>query len=124
MGAPFVLGIKQPDGQLRKLTILDNSITRLSTKKSLFPVQRVAVIVASRAAAIFFFFPFFFWFGWKILSTFGGGGGNEKLEKKVSSRPFFRHPAGPPETEFFFRQAQVSFRISFNNFTFLILHQR
>ena len=36
----------------------------LSTKKCLFPVQRVAVIMASRAAAIFFFFfHLFFWGG-------------------------------------------------------------
>ena len=45
---------------------------RLSTKKNLFPVQRVAVIVASRAAAIF-----------------------------CPSRTFLSHPAAPPETDFF-----------------------
>ena len=33
---------------------------RLSIKKIMFPVQRVAIIEASRAAAIFFFFPLFF----------------------------------------------------------------
>ena len=77
-------------------------LMRLSTKKSLFPVQRMAVIVASRAAAIYIFFPIFFLFGTKILYIFG-----KKInlfcknEKKVLSRPFFRHPAAPPETEFF-----------------------
>ena len=37
---------------------------KLSTKRSLFPVQRVAVIVASRAATIFF--STFFLFGRKF----------------------------------------------------------
>ena len=66
-------------------------------KKGLFPVQRVAKIVASRAAA--FLFHFFF----------GGGGGGVELEKiihflgkknckKISSRTFFSHPANKPET--------------------------
>ena len=38
-------------------------IPRPPLKKSLFPVQRVAEILASQAAAIsfFFFFSFFFW---------------------------------------------------------------
>ena len=36
---------------------------RLSIKKSLFPVQRVAKIKASRAAAIYFFFPLYVFFG-------------------------------------------------------------
>ena len=39
-------------------------------KKSLFPVQRVTEIVASRAAAIFFFF-FFFFLSKKLLKNFG-----------------------------------------------------
>ena len=42
---------------------------RLSIKKILFPVQRVAKIEASRAAANFIFFPLFF-FSMKILSIF------------------------------------------------------
>ena len=42
---------------------------RPSIKKSLFPVQRVAEIMASRAAAIFFFLHLFF-FDRKILSIF------------------------------------------------------
>ena len=49
---------------------------RLSTKKSLFLVQRVAVIVASQAAAIYIFFPLFFFFVRKILFIFG------KIKKK------------------------------------------
>ena len=35
-------------------------VVRPPLKKSLFPVQRVAEIVASRAAALPFFFPLFF----------------------------------------------------------------
>ena len=68
--------------------------SRLSIKKSLFPVQWVVKTVASWAAAIFFFHiffcgvgkycPFFFFFS--------------KNEQKVSSRTFFSHPAATPET--------------------------
>ena len=48
-------------------------------KKSLFPVQRVAKIEASRAAAIFFvFFHFFFFICRKILSIFRKKCKNEK----------------------------------------------
>ena len=53
---------------------------------------------------------------------FGGGGGGGglvekycpflKMKKKVSSRTFFRHPAGPPETEFFSRLASGTARFS------------
>ena len=71
-------------------------IFRLSIKKSLFPVQRVAKIKASRAATIFFFFHFFFFLGRKILSIF-----RKKKKKKVSSRTFLSHPAALPETELF-----------------------
>ena len=42
---------------------------RLSIKKSLFPVQRVAQIMASRASAKIF--SLFFFFDRKILSIFG-----------------------------------------------------
>ena len=35
--------------------------SRAVHKKSLFPVQQVSVVVASRAAAIFFLFSLFFW---------------------------------------------------------------
>ena len=65
---------------------------RLSTKKCMFPVQRLAVIVASRVATIFFptffvclvgkYYPFF-----------------------VSSRTFFSHLAAKPETELLFSMA-------------------
>ena len=48
---------------------LKKVVSRLSIKKSLFPVQRVAEIKASRAAAIFFF-PLYYFFGTKILSIF------------------------------------------------------
>ena len=71
----------------------------------LFPVQRVAVIVASQAAAIFFL-TFLFFVG-KYCPFFflgGGGGGNAKMQKK-NSRPFFGHPAAPLETESFFSLA-------------------
>ena len=43
---------------------------RLSIKKILFPVQRVAKIEASRAAAIFFFFHFIFFFHENIVNFF------------------------------------------------------
>ena len=43
---------------LHVISVTDIPSLRLSTTKSLFPVQRVAVIMASRAAASFFF-PFF-----------------------------------------------------------------
>ena len=72
---------------------------RLSIKKILFPVQRVAKIEASRAAAIFFFSTYFF-FSKKILSIFG----KKKKKKKVSSRTFLSHPADLPETEYFYGQ--------------------
>ena len=49
-------------------------------KKSMFPVQRLAKIVASRAAAIFS--PHFNFLGRKILTIFGG-------KNEVSSRTFF-----------------------------------
>ena len=47
---------------------IEIQVIRLSIKKNLFPVQRVAKIEASRAAAIFFFFLLFFFFSIKILS--------------------------------------------------------
>ena len=77
----------------------------------------MAVIVASRVATIFFLSVFVL-VGRKILSIFEEEEKEKKNlkkkkidlkkksfcknEKKVSSRTFFRHPAGPPETEFFF----------------------
>ena len=80
-------------------------------KKSLFPVQRVAVIVASRAAAMQKKkIPNFFLFGRTMLSIL------QKLKKKDSSCTFFRHPAGPLETEFFFRLARWEL-----NFTTILL---
>ena len=71
-------------------------------KKSLFPVQRVAVIVTRQAAAIYF--TNLFLFGRKILTIFLGKKEEKifaKMKKKVSSRTFFSHPAAPPETDFF-----------------------
>ena len=54
----------------------------------------------------FFFFHVFFCLVGKYCPLLGKKKRKiEKLKKKVSSRPFFRHPAGPPETEFFFRLA-------------------
>ena len=54
----------------------------------------------------YFFSIFLSFFGRKILSIFGEKNPFFcKKEKKVPSRPFFRHPAAPPETEFFFRLA-------------------
>ena len=45
-------------------------IVRLSIKRNLFPVQRVATIKASRAAAIFLFFPLFCFFHENIVQFF------------------------------------------------------
>ena len=45
----------------RTKPILD--LCQVTLKKLQFPVQRVAVIVASRAAAIFFFTFFLVWYG-------------------------------------------------------------
>ena len=70
---------------------------RLSIKKSLFPVQRVAEMMASRAAAKFFT-PTFFLFDRKILSIFGNLFFVAKMKKKVSSRTLFSSPAASPDT--------------------------
>ena len=78
-----------------------NMRTRLSIKKILFPVQRVAKIEASRAAAIFFFFHFIFIFHENIVNFFFFFFFFAKMKKKVSSRTFLSHPAGLPETELF-----------------------
>ena len=71
-------------------------VLRLSMKKSLFPVYWVGEIEASRAAAIFFFFSL-----GKHCSFLEKIQIFEKMEKKVSSRTFFSHPAAPPETALF-----------------------
>ena len=86
---------------------MHRAILRLSTKKSLFPVQRAAVIVASRAAAIFVPPPppIFFCLEGKYCPFFGGKILLEKLKKVRLETFFFRHPAGPPETDFFFSPA-------------------
>ena len=73
---------------------------RLSIKKIMFPVQRVAIIEAIRAAAIFIFFYFFFVFNENIVLFFLFFFFFCKNEKKVSNRTFLSHPAGLPETEF------------------------
>ena len=67
-------------------------------KKSLFPVQRVAEIMASRAATISFLFFHFFGFHENMGENMGE---RKKRKKKVSSRTFFSHPASLPETELF-----------------------
>ena len=74
---------------------------RLSIKKNLFPVQRVAKIEASRAAAIFFFFHFIFFFHENIVNFWKKKKKIAKMKKKVSSRTFLSHPAGLPETDLF-----------------------
>ena len=65
--------------------------------------------MASRAAAIFFFFFLFFFFFFlfffflvvKHCPFFWGGEKIfAKMKTKVPSRPFFRHAAASPETEF------------------------
>ena len=61
----------------------DKALVRPPLKKSLFPVQRVAEIVASWAAAKLYFSPFFLFFGKKMMkflpTIFWGG----KMTKKV-----------------------------------------
>ena len=76
-----------------KQWILKEKIHQAVHKKSLFPVQRVAEIMASRASAIFFFFfPHFFFFNWKILSIFGKKKSFCKNEKKSLWSHLFRLP--------------------------------
>ena len=94
--------VKGKNAKPRQMT--DKNI-RLSTTKSLFPVQRVAVIMASRAAAIFCFIPFVFFLYENIVHCWKKNFFFAKIKKKVRSWPFFRHPAAPSETEFFFRLA-------------------
>ena len=70
---------------------------RFFKKNLLFPVQRVAVIVAShfsfglvgKYCSFFVKKKLFFW----------------KTKKNVPSRPFLTHPAAEPETDFFFSLA-------------------
>ena len=69
---------------------------RLSVKKIIFPVQRVAKIEASWAAAIFLIFP-----PWKYCPFLEKSFFFVKLKKRVSSRTFLSHPAGLTETELF-----------------------
>ena len=76
-------------------------IMRLSIKKILFPVQRVAKIEASRAAAIFFFFHFIFFFHENIVNFWKKKKKNSKNEKKSFQPHLFEPPAGLPETELF-----------------------
>ena len=89
------LAERPPYRQTHELSIaLDGThsttIVRLSIKKKLFPVQRVATIEASRAAAIFFFFSTLFFFLTIILSFFGiFFFFFANMKKKVSSRTFF-----------------------------------
>ena len=61
-------------------------------KKCLFPVQRVAKIVASRAAT-------------KKKVPFFWGGGGWGMEKKVPSLQENTHPAAGQETNFYLRVA-------------------
>ena len=65
-------------------------------KKSLFPVQRVAVVVASSTAATFVPTHFFL-FGRKKLSIFRG---KKLFLQKLKKKSPQSHPATPPETEF------------------------
>ena len=83
---------------------------RLFIKKSLFPVQRMAKIVASWAAAISFFFHFFFWVGGrKILSIFcwGGGGFVQKGGGKSPVAPFLVAPPLHLKQNYFYGQPKV-----------------
>ena len=73
-------------------------------KKSLFPVQRVAIIVASREAAKSFFSPPLYRNGQE-----NAGGKKRKIgkcEKNMPTRHLKSHPAGGQETQLFLRVAQ------------------
>ena len=72
-------------------------VIRPPLKKSLFPVKRVAEIVASQAAAKSFFFPLFF----SMVRISVGG----KMKKKVPILQLYIHPAAGQETIFFLRVA-------------------
>ena len=78
---------------------IDRVITWAVHKKSLFSVQRVVVIVASRAAPIYLFFHFFL-FGKKIVSTFGKNVLLCKNEKK-SPGALFKSPGRSTGNRFF-----------------------
>ena len=67
-------------------------------KKILFPVQRVADIVASRAAAKFFFS---FFFSLRNLCEFLKKSIFSFFSKKLSSQQELSHPVGLRETDFF-----------------------
>ena len=67
------------------------SHVRLSIKKSLFPVQRVAKIKASRAAAIFFFHFIFFLVG-KYCPFFEKKNYFAKMKKKSRQSHLFEPP--------------------------------
>ena len=75
-------------------------------KKKSVSCQRVAVIVVSRAAAIFFSSNIFLGLVGKYCPFLKKKKKKIKNEKKKCPvAPFFRHPAGPPERECFFRLA-------------------
>ena len=72
---------------LRDFSLQDQA----TLKKSLFPVQWVAEIMATRATAISSFFSFFlFLFGKRSTKIFGNF--FSKIEKKVSSQPYLDSP--------------------------------
>ena len=77
-----------------------HSELRLSIKKSLFPVQRAAKIVASWVAAFFFslFFSLFFFLLENIVHFWKKKRKFANLKKKVSSLTFFSHPVAKLET--------------------------
>ena len=75
---------------------------RLSTTKSLFPVQPVAVIIASRAAAMLSFYSIFFPFGREKLESFFV---EKKMKKKSTQSSLFKIPGRSIGNRFFFRLA-------------------
>ena len=90
---------------LHHLVYLRNKYLRPPLKKSLFPVQRMAIIVASREAAKS---SFFFFFSPLYRNGQENAGKKRKIgkcEKNMPTRHLKSHPAGGQETKLFLRVA-------------------
>ena len=100
-------------GNTKKIRKLAQNIVTLlypgSPQKNLFPVQQVAVIVASQTAASLFVFSIFCCcLVGKYCPILLVEKRLQKCKRKSPVTPFFRHPAVPPETEFLFSLAPGS----------------
>ena len=77
-------------------------VVQATLKKSLFPVQRVAEIVASQVAAILFFFPnIFFFLGKKMMNLFTKKNG--KMKKKSFHSAVMNSPTRWTGNNIFFK---------------------